>query len=575
MRDFPLTTPFSKLIVKNLTGWRIRWLLSLVTFILVSLLTLTLIITWGTIGRSQVLIDPELSDFFQSQGIHIYQGERQLGNLVYAPVKLDGEIVFIVAAQASFSKDDSQQVSPLEQRVHNIKSKLEGIVQRGFDPQTLQVTSAILNGETVILVSDQKNLQPQPVLTVTKLDAQLYGQPLPELAQGASEYLYTLLQQAQEERQPDYLLRQSRKAGVFFLGLIAISSLLFVWQRSLSSRRLALNQVLKEILTNLTPPSAEQSPALEPKLQEDNLRKRLKLNNLLRRLLLFGQIFLWGSGISAILKLFPDTRELGSWLLGKPSQFLLIWLGVLLANRGCEILIDWSFREWKEIIQTRLQFNTASQRDLLRISTLTGVLKSVGTFILISIGFIISLQSLSIPITPVLAGAGILGFAISFGSQNLIKNIITGAMNLLIDSYAVGDWVIIGDVSGSVEKISLFFTQIRSSTGELITIPSGMVGIVKNQSKDWSQVNLTIQVSYETAVDEALNVINDVAQQLYGDSQWQQYILEAPEILGVDNLDNTGIAIGILIKTQAAKHWKVGRELRHRLKQRFEQEGIK
>ncbi|MGH2413583.1 MAG: mechanosensitive ion channel family protein, partial [Microcystaceae cyanobacterium] len=515
---------FPKLIVKNPTAWRMRWFRSLATFILVSLLTFTLIITWGTMGRSQVLIDPKLNNFLQSQGIHVYQGEERLGNLVYAPVKLDGEIVLLVAAQNSLSKDEHKEMSPIEQRVHNIESKLKGIVQRGFDPQTLQVTSAILNGETVILVSDQKNLQPQPVLTITELDAQLYGLPVPELAQGAAKYLYTILLQAQEERQPEYLFHQSLKAGGVFLGAIIIASLLLILQKYLISRRLALIQVLKGILTDLPPPSTEESPDLEPKLQEESIKKRLKLNTLLERLLLFGQIFLCVAGISVILRLFPYTRGLGSWLLGKPSQLLLIWLGVLLVNRGGDILIDWSFREWKEIIQTQLQFNMASERDLLRISTLTGALKGIGAFILISIGFIISLQSLSIPITPVLAGAGILGFAISFGSQNLIKNIITGAMNLLIDSYAVGDWVIIGDVSGSVEQMNLFFTQIRGSTGDLITIPNGIVGIVHNQSKDWSQVNLTIQVSYGTDVDEALTVINDVAQQLYGDSQWQQYI---------------------------------------------------
>ena len=111
--------------------------------------------------------------------------------------------------------------------------------------------------------------------------------------------------------------------------------------------------------------------------------------------------------------------------------------------------------------------------------------------------------------------------------------------------------------------------------GELITIPNGSIGMVRNLSSEWSRVNYAIEVSYNVDVDFALETIEAIAQQLYRAPQWKELILEAPEILGIDKISHTGILIRLLIKTQPLQQWSVGREFRRRLKKAFDEQGIK
>ncbi len=121
---------------------------------------------------------------------------------------------------------------------------------------------------------------------------------------------------------------------------------------------------------------------------------------------------------------------------------------------------------------------------------------------------------------------------------------------------------------------TLRVTQLRNLDGELITIPNGSIEMVRNLSSDWSRVNYAIEVGYDADVDRALEVIEAIAQKLYRDPQWQEQILDVPEILGVDNISHRGILIRLLIKTQPLQQWSVGREFRRRLKKAFDEQGI-
>ena len=170
---------------------------------------------------------------------------------------------------------------------------------------------------------------------------------------------------------------------------------------------------------------------------------------------------------------------------------------------------------------------------------------------------------------------GFLSFALSLASQDLLKDLISGVLILWEDQYAVGDVIFIGEQAGLVEKITLRVTQLRNLDGELITVPNGSIGTVRNLSSEWSQVNYAVEVSYDANVDHVLEVIEETAQQLYQDSQWQEMILEAPEVLGVENISHSGILIRLLIKTQPLQQWQVGRELRRRLKNAFDDQEIK
>jgi small conductance mechanosensitive channel len=251
---------------------------------------------------------------------------------------------------------------------------------------------------------------------------------------------------------------------------------------------------------------------------------------------------------------------------GAPVFLLTIWLGIIITSKIIEVLINWALRSWEEDIHFT---KGLSHRHILRMPTLNVVLKGVSNTFLLLTGIVLSLQALQVPIGPVLAGAGLLGFAISFGSQNVIKDMISGALNLITDTYAVGDVVVIGSDSGTVESLNLLVTRIRNVNGALITIPNGSVGVVQNHTKDWSRVDYQIQVSYDADIKKALNVLQEVAQSLYDDPQWQKLILEPPDLKGIENLSSQGITLRIWLKTKPGQQWLVGRELRLRLKEAF------
>jgi small conductance mechanosensitive channel len=564
---------------------------SLAVFFAISLLSFTLTLCWDQLALSQALSQKELQTFYQNQGIiSSLKAQGQIGNLVYAPVTLDGKVLFLVAAPASLNqKKDDESLSPVEVRVQSIERKLQGILQRGFDPATLSVNASILNSQTVILVSDGKRLAPQPVLTVTDLDAQLHGRVLSDLAEEGAKYLREVLLQAWKERQPDYLRHQGTIAIAIILGLCLTSGLWLRLRRRLKSQWqrhkehlaiLTLSEGTGQPLAQSKAESdsleaqAQKNELIEPQKNREHLKKQIRQINFVIWLFAFGILFLWLLGSSQILQLFPHTRELGQFVAQKPRELLLIWLCVFLANKGLELLISFLFREWKEEVEAKILFNRASARDLVRIATLADALRGVGAVLLLASGLIASLQRLGVPITPILAGAGIVGFAVSFGSQNFIKSMIFGASNLWLDAYAVGDSIVVENVAGTVENINLVFTQIRSIEGSLITIPNSRIEIIENKTRDWSQVNLSIPVAYDTDVDKALTAVRETGEELLYDPEWQPYILAPPDLLGIDTLEHTGMAVRLLLKTQPGLQWKVGRELRRRLRQRFEREGI-
>jgi small conductance mechanosensitive channel len=287
--------------------------------------------------------------------------------------------------------------------------------------------------------------------------------------------------------------------------------------------------------------------------------------------LLLGQVVVWGGGIFIILGLFPYTRWLQPFLLSAPLKILGIMMGTYILVRLGDLLID---RVFAVVQESEFLAPAASQRRALRISTLSRVLKSIIVILLVSTGILVSLSVVGVNLVPLLAGAGIIGLAISFAAQSVIKDTINGFLILLEDQYAVGDVIAIGNVSGLVENINLRITQLRDSEGKLITIPNSAVTIVENLSKDWSRVDLTIKVAYGTDPDRALKVLRELAHAMYRDRYWRTQLIEPPEVLGIDGIEHSGMLIRIWIKTKPLQQWIVAREFRRRLKLAMKKEGI-
>ena len=244
--------------------------------------------------------------------------------------------------------------------------------------------------------------------------------------------------------------------------------------------------------------------------------------------------------------------------------FVVILVFTYISIRLSYILIARSlaaFVESAELIPRR-----STQRLQQRVSTISSVTKSMSTILLSIAGIFLALVSLGVNIAPLLAGAGLIGVAISLASQNLIKDAINGFLILVEDQYAVGDVIAVGNVTGFVENITLRITQLRDTEQRLITIPNSEIKIVSNLSSRHAQADIKIPFSYGVDIDEALRLVERVGDALAGDPDWQEFILEKPQILGLDEFSNRGTIVRIWIKTQPLKQWDVGREFRRRLK---------
>jgi small conductance mechanosensitive channel len=210
----------------------------------------------------------------------------------------------------------------------------------------------------------------------------------------------------------------------------------------------------------------------------------------------------------------------------------------------------------------------------LRISTISSVTKSVVIITWTVVGILVGLSVVGVNIAPLLAGAGLIGVAISLASQNLIRDAINGFFIILEDQYAVGDVVGVGDATGVVEAINLRITQLRDTEGRLITVPNSEIRMVTNYTSNWSQVDLKIPIAYHSDVEKAISIIEDISNSMMRDRDWQQNILEKPALLGVDEFSSQGVIIRVWIKTKPLQQWPIAREYRRRLKIACDKAGI-
>ena len=556
---------------------------------LVAIALLAFFLVTTSIGARGALgqMPPQLSAPGNSRAQSSVSPLEGIGNILRYPIELDGRELFKIAAYQANSIGKQKGDVPIKMRVRLIENNLYGIIDKGFDPETLQISPEIVENKTIIVAYDGKSLEKMSIFTITKLDAIIHGLPLDELAKEASKIIKAHLIRAKQQRQPEYLLRQGFISGGVILLAIALNFVLLKCHKqlaykfgdetenqtiSLAQEELANPGQLQspESPTNADSSAAEGAEMVASRRPNYRLQERRNLNEVQKLLLQIGIVGICLGSIAWIAGRFPWTRWLQFWILAEPIALVGIFLGTSLAIRGSHFSID----RYLNRLQARQSSSTASQRNLARITTVLHIVKGFLSFILIFVAIILALETLEIPIGPILAGAGILGFAISFASQSFIKDIVNGCLIFWEDWYAVGDYIIVKDVAGTVEYVTLRFTQVRSLSGELNVIPNGEISIVSNFSKDWSSINFTIEVDYQTDIKLAMKTMKEVAEELHGDSEWQEHILEPVEMLVVNGIANSGIEIKIIIKTQPGRQLIVASEYRYRLKQAFDERGI-
>lgn len=209
---------------------------------------------------------------------------------------------------------------------------------------------------------------------------------------------------------------------------------------------------------------------------------------------------------------------------------------------------------------------TFSLRRAQRSESLGALAASVAGFVVWVLALFMILGTFGLNLGPLVAGAGIVGVALGFGAQSLVKDFLSGVAMLLEDQYGVGDIVDAGDASGVVESVTLRTTQIRDVTGTLWHIPNGEIRRIGNMSQEWARALLDIGVSYGTDTDAASEIILQVARSMAREEPFSEEFLDEPEIWGVQALNDSSVDIRLVVKTQPGRQWAIARELRRRIK---------
>ena len=261
-------------------------------------------------------------------------------------------------------------------------------------------------------------------------------------------------------------------------------------------------------------------------------------------------------------------------LIGKPVAILFLVVVALLVRWVCFKIIDRIVaRAADGVLPDRLAGST-SPRRAQRAKTMGDLLKSLVTGIVCAVFGTMVLAQCGVNIAPIIASAGIVGIALGFGAQSLVKDFLSGAFMILEDQYGVGDVIDAGVASGTVEAVSLRVTRLRDLDGTVWYVPNGEIVKVGNKSQNWSRAVVDVGVGYGEDLAHVQEVLAQVAHGLWQDDRFRAVVTEEPQVTGVEAMTPEAITVRVLVKTVPLKQWEVARELRQRIKARFDEEGI-
>ncbi len=300
------------------------------------------------------------------------------------------------------------------------------------------------------------------------------------------------------------------------------------------------------------------------------IRQRQNVVNLCSMTLLWLQISCIFLLVASVVFIFPIMRPYTVLFFGQAMFCPLLWIIITIVDKTAGIAIDGFLNNWANEQQL---FNPESNRYTLRVATYSPAIKGAVSVLLILVGLLGTIWLFGInPI--VLASFGGVAFVVAFLGRNVVEDMLNGALILATDRYAMGDVIKVGEISGLVENMNIYITQLRGAEGRLSTIPNGQISIVENLTKDWSRAEFVVEIDQTNDIEGTLQVIKEVSEKMRQDDQWQEKVIEPAIILGVDNIASQGIKLQVWIKTQPGQHWGVGREFRLRVKKAFEREGI-
>lgn len=264
-----------------------------------------------------------------------------------------------------------------------------------------------------------------------------------------------------------------------------------------------------------------------------------------------------------------NPKNILRWLVDHGPRLGLILLGML----GLTFVVRSMDNRLIRFMAHRSHADRPEEREN-RARTLAAVFHNFAMMLVMGGGILMMLEEIGIPVIPLMGGAAILGLAVAFGAQNLIKDYFYGFVILLENQYTVNDVIKIGAICGSVERISLRMTVLRDLEGIVHFIPHGQVTTVSNLTHGWSRASFEIAVPYRENADRVMEVLVHLGAGLRRDPLWEDLILEEPEMLGVDKFSDSALVIKFLMKTKPLQQWRVKREMMRRIKKTFDDLGI-
>lgn len=266
-------------------------------------------------------------------------------------------------------------------------------------------------------------------------------------------------------------------------------------------------------------------------------------------------------------------EKVQSWVQTNQSSLWMIVFtlaGAWLVHRFGTLLFSRIIRKTIKKHHHEASARAEKQREDTIIQIISGILN----VLVWPIAFMAILSQIGFDIAPLLAGAGVAGVALGFGAQTLVKDLIAGLFIIVENQYRVGDVVEIADTAGVVEGITLRVTILRDLDGNVHHVPNGSIDVTSNMSKDFSGINFDVGVDYSSDLNKVIKVVNAVGEELAQEQDWQEKIIEAPSFLRVNELADSAIVIKVTGKVQPLQQWEVMGEMRKRLKEAFDKEGI-
>lgn len=473
-----------------------------------------------------------------------------------AAVELDGVPLFRVASPANLKDGELSAID----RAMLVDAALQQIVATdrhgwpSYDASTLHVWTQRAGNEMTVQAADAHH-SPLVIVTVTSVDAK-YQESAPEnVAASWATTLHNALVDALRKREPTVERANLAQVLRIAAGLAASTVLLLLVLRSLQRRMNALADELGE---------------------SDSSSRSSTVHELRAFSAAFGAIswliaLLWFVGATWAFGLFSQTTALSRSFSRGGTAIGIIWIGFATANLLCDFLIARAAARWR--IQQYLSSEERA-RVLLRVPTAARAIAHFKTVVLIMVAVVLTLGELGLPVASVVTIGGVVAIAITFGAQNVLRDVAGGIAVLYEDQYAIGDFVTINGQTGLVEQVTLRMVMIRDLAGSVVTISHSAVTSVSNYSRVWSRIDYKVSIAAEANPKAAIEAIVSSVEELAKEPEVAGSLKLPIEWIGVDAFSNGWTLIRASIRTAPLQQFTLRRALNSRVRHRLGEAGI-